>query len=255
MTTEPPRDSRTFHLFAQLFSRDLAVSLYQGLLERAPDSEGLAAYSRSIRNARRLADILADFTDSEEFTRRIFRKSAPELVRAMFRGILARGVEDEALDLYRRLLEAPENVAELTAMMVGSEEFRRKFLRTIAPELTRSIFTGLLGTAGSAQAIEACAERLESPDVTSVIEQITNSEEFRERAFAALIPDLLKAIYQGLLDRPPDLSGLREYTALLAQRRSLADVLLPAHTEDRGQLAQSSSGGRLWQQEHLLLQQ
>ena len=223
--TKTPRDSRTFRLFTKLFSRELAVSLYQGLLERAPDSEGLAAYSTSIRNARRLADILADFTDSEEFTRRIFRKSAPELVRAMFRGILDRGVEDEALGLYRRMLEAPDNVAELTATMVGSEEFRRKFLRTIAPELTRSIFRGLLGTAGSAQAIEACAERLESPDVTSVIEQITNSEEFRERAFAALIPDLLKAIYQGLLDRPPDLSGSREYSALLAQRRNLADVL------------------------------
>ena len=87
--TKPPRDSRTFRLFAQLFSRELAVSLYQGLLERAPDSAGRDAYAEKLRKASDLTNVLSEIIRSDEFREKSIAALAPELVRAAFQGVLS----------------------------------------------------------------------------------------------------------------------------------------------------------------------
>lgn len=60
-----------YRLFLKLFARRIVRAAYQGILGRAPDPDGLAAYARDLAVRRDLAFVLGDLAQSEEARRRL----------------------------------------------------------------------------------------------------------------------------------------------------------------------------------------
>jgi len=130
-----------YRIFLRLFSKRLVRAAYRGILGRAADDDGLAAYSRELVARRDLAWVLADLAQSEESRQKI-ADSAPRvslgvklgeadagrLVDAAFVGLLHRAPEPEALAAYTRLLVDSGDIAQFLSEIGHSQEHRERLL-------------------------------------------------------------------------------------------------------------------------------
>ncbi|WP_217126213.1 hypothetical protein, partial [Hydrogenophilus sp. SS56] len=88
----------------RLTAEQIIGMTYRGILSREPDPDGLAAYAKLLRRAGDLTPLLSELARSEERWRQSFAERAPELVRALYRGLLGREPEPEALQDYAERL-------------------------------------------------------------------------------------------------------------------------------------------------------
>src|SRR5438105_136709 len=191
LSAETRSRERRFLRFVRIFSRELADSLYRGLLARPSDAAGLAAYSKNIQQATRLADVVGDMARSDEFRKRMFSEQADMLVRGVFRGALGREPDGNARDSYGRMISERCDVAELIATVVGSAEFRKRLLSEFLAALAQPVYKGLQGRAPSATELLDYTAMMRQPnDLEHVLRKIVKSSEFsRKRTEDSNVPD------------------------------------------------------------------
>ena len=151
---------------------------------------------------------------------------APELLREMYLGILGREPDLGGIIAY---IEKPRRMGRPAAVikdLLDSEEFQRKMVATLSPHLVGAAYAGLLGRQADPDGLAYRSGRLaKEQDLAIILREFVQSREFQRRIFAALSPDLVGAIYEGLLGRRANPVGLAEHSGKLAKEQNLAIVL------------------------------
>jgi len=218
--------SLAFRLFVRLCAADILDSVYLGILARAPDSAGRDAYAEKLREASDLTNVLSEIIRSDEFREKSIAALAPELVRAAFQGVLERVPEPRALTFYAQSLAAKRDLGALLSEIIHSQEFREKSLVALAPQLVRAAFLGTFEREPEADELAFYAQSLVArKDLGGLLTEIIHSQEFRERALVALAPQLVRATYQGLLEREPEPEALASYAQSLAAKKDVSALI------------------------------
>src|SRR2546430_2328823 len=204
----------------------LVQATYRGLLGREPEAQALASLAENVASRKDLAALLGDTIHSDEFRERALVALAPQLVRASYQGLLEREPEPEALASYAQSLAAKKDVSALISEILRSEEFCEKSLAALAPQLVQATYRGLLGREPEAQALASLAENVASrKDLAALLGDTIHSDEFRERALVALARKLVRATYQGLLEREPEPEALASYAQTLAAKKDVSALI------------------------------
>src|SRR5438105_4104929 len=205
---------------------ELVRAAFQGVLERVPEPRALTFYAQSLAARRDLGGLLTEIIHSQEFRERALVALAPQLVRATYQGLLEREPEPEALASYAQSLAAKKDVSALISEILRSEEFREKSLAALAPQLVQATYRGLLGREPEAQALASLAQNVAAgKDLAALLSDTIHSDEFRERSLAALAPRLVRAAYQGLLERQPEPEALASYVQRLTAKKDVSALL------------------------------
>jgi len=102
----------------------------------------------------------------------------------------------------------------------------RLFVRLCAADILDSVYLGILARAPDSAGRDAYAEKLrQASDLPNVLSEIIRSDEFREKSIAALAPELVRAAFQGVLERVPEPRALTFYAQSLAAKRDLGALL------------------------------
>jgi hypothetical protein len=194
------------------------AGLYADVLGRAPDAEGLAGWTGFLHqhcNSNGFTVVADGFFDSSEFrTSRPF--TLPDLVRALYRTLLAREPEPAELtgwvDVFR------QERRELASDFVGSAEFQsllpdRTNRQAVTTVITR-FYAEILGRAPDAVGLTGWVDYIVATrDVEGTAGAFVTSGEFEARALT--FRDYVTLLYRGILGRNPELSGLDGWESLL----------------------------------------
>jgi tRNA A-37 threonylcarbamoyl transferase component Bud32 len=102
----------------------------------------------------------------------------------------------------------------------------RLFLRLHAADLVKTAYRGLLGREPDPEGLAAHSATLAATqELAAFLADVIRSDEFLQKSFTALAPDLVRAAYRGLLGREPDPEGLAAHIASLAKKQDLAVLL------------------------------
>jgi len=112
-------------IFQKLYTDDLIRAAYRGILKREPDPEGLEEYRTAIARSGDPADILAAIASSDEVGRKYFTALAPDLVQAVYRGLLGRDPDREGMSTYAEQLTAPDGLSKILDSIIHSKEFHK----------------------------------------------------------------------------------------------------------------------------------
>jgi hypothetical protein len=102
---------------------------------------------------------------------------------------------------------------------------RAGYTRSEAELIASGLYMGILGRAGDAGGLAAATTQIELGNVENQIEAMLRSSEFRESIASAGPNDILERLYQGLLGRPADSTGVRTFLGAVEGRR-YAEVVL-----------------------------
>ena len=212
--------------FLRAYADELVNMAYRGILTREADLTGLAAYTKALKGSADLAGLLKELSFSDEHWQKTLDTRAPDLVRALFQGLLGREPDAEARESYVAKLAESHDLTPLLAEIARSDEHWQKTLDARAPGLVRALYQGLLGREPKPETLDGYAARLaETHDLTPLLTEIARSDEFRQKTFTALAPDLVRAAYRGLLGREPNPEGLAAQATTLVATKDLAALL------------------------------
>jgi CDP-Glycerol:Poly(glycerophosphate) glycerophosphotransferase len=154
------------------------------------------------------------------------RSRAPELVGTVFKALLERDPEPEALASYSDLLSQTHDLALLISNIAGSQEHWHKSLRSRAPELVGAVYQALLDRDPDTAALARYSELLsQTHDLAPLLSEIAGSQDHWHKSLASRAPELVSAAFKTLLERDPEPAALAAYSKLLSQTHDLAPLL------------------------------
>ncbi|MFG5408131.1 hypothetical protein ABXN37_08420 [Piscinibacter sakaiensis] len=110
----------------------LVRAVFAGLLGREPDEEALRAYSEFLVGSQNPAGLVGDVAGSAEHLQQVVAQQAPALVQLVFRALLEREADPEALAAYSARLTETRDLQALVAEVGASREHRNLLLRRLA---------------------------------------------------------------------------------------------------------------------------
>jgi hypothetical protein len=205
---------------------ELVHSLYRGLLDREPEPEALQGYAEKLATGHDLTPLLAEIAHSDEQWCNTLEARASELVHSLYRGLLDREPEPEALQAYAEKLAEVHDLTPLLAEIARSDEHWRKTLEARASELVHSLYRGLLDREPEPEALQGYAEKLATGhDLTPLLAEIARSDEHWRKTLEARAPELMRSLYRGLLGRDPDPEGMQGYLQVIREAGGLEKAL------------------------------
>ncbi|AWN43497.1 DUF4214 domain-containing protein [Methylobacterium durans] len=102
-----------------------AARLYYGLLDRAPDADGLAAWTAALKGGLSEVGTAQAFLDSAEYKGKYGGLSNEDFVERLYKNALGRDAEDEGLDYWTGALEAGASRASVATSISQSLEAQR----------------------------------------------------------------------------------------------------------------------------------
>ena len=207
-------------------STELVDSTFRTLLAREPDREAAAAYAAMLAGKKEISAVLEDIIGSDEFWKKMQARRSPELVDAAFRGLLGREPDTESAASYTEVLTEKKDISVVLEDIVRSDEFWKKMQARRSPELVDAAFRGLLGREPDTEAAAAYGAMLaEKRDISTLLEDITRSDEFWGKVLTSRSEELIRAIYGGLFGREPDPARLAIHVKQLKTSEDLGDLL------------------------------
>lgn len=110
-------------VFRILYADDCIQAAYQGILGREPDLEGFSTCKKALANSEDLALLLTDMACSEEFRMKNYAAHVPELVHAIYQGLLAREADNSGLNTHTPILKESADLAVILQKFINSDEF------------------------------------------------------------------------------------------------------------------------------------
>ena len=153
-------------------------ALFQGVLQREADPEGLAAYSVELRNSGDLAAVAGSIARSgEAWTKNLYANPAG-LIEAVFRGILGREPDSRALAAYTEYLSNNKDLAALMSIICQSQEHWEKLIAERAEDIVRATFLGILKREPDTEALSVYSAQLrQQRDLSALLGIIASSAE------------------------------------------------------------------------------
>jgi hypothetical protein len=127
---------------------------------------------------------------------------------------------------YAAKLAVTLNLEALLIEISRSDEHWEKSFSAHSSNLVRTLYRGLLGREPEPEALANYAAKLaETLNLEALLIEISRSDEHWEKSFSSHSEDIVLAIYQGLLRRDADTTGLKEYSKSLVKTNNLTVVL------------------------------
>ena len=139
----------------------LARELYEGIFEREPNDQELAAWTSAIESSGVVAPMLRSLLKSNEFRKKGLELAGPDLVKAAYKGILGREADSEGLKIYADRLNNEFDYASLLKILTECTEFENNFSDKMLPRLRYKVMETLWSTEPRTVDIEATAEQFE----------------------------------------------------------------------------------------------
>ena len=179
-----------------LLAPDMARAFYRQVLGREADSEGLDSFTLKLTQKEDLDGVLAEFLGSDESRRRSIAALSPDLVNAIYKGLFERESDPEELANFSAKLAQEQDVATLLREALHSEEFQRKGLAFLAPELARAFYRGIMGRESDAKETATCTlELTQKENPGGVLAAMVGSDEFRRNFCQKYQTELPRATY------------------------------------------------------------
>jgi hypothetical protein len=177
------------------------MQLYQDLLHRPADADGLAAWSSLLGQGTSRAQVVLDIEQSLEYRH--------DAVQALYARYLYRNADPAGLAAFSQILAQGGTLEQAAADIVASPEYYQRRSGGTADGFLAALYHDALsrGIDPSGQALFAQALG-EGASRSQVAAAIFGSTEYHQ--------DLIKADYLTWLHRPPDRIGLAAFTDALA---------------------------------------
>lgn len=112
---------------------DVVTGLYQSLLNRAPDSGGLAAWVGALQNGATIEQVTAAIAGSPEFFKDAGGTNA-DFLTALYRDILNRAPDSAGFTAWQNALAGGLSRSAVAAAFLGSEEYQRDLVSSYYQE-------------------------------------------------------------------------------------------------------------------------
>ena len=214
--------------------------LYQATLGRAPDLGGLSYWSGILREGTQsLTEVVAGFTGSVEFMRTYGGLNNTEFVTVLYNNVLGRDPDAVGLASWVNALNADVlSRAEVVTGFSESAEFQANTAiealgysyEAVRTEWSDDVFRLYQATLARSPDIGGFNYWIDTlaggQDFNQVIFGFVNSAEFTQRYGSTSGTEFVTLLYNNVLDRAPDASGLASWTDLLnSGTSSRADVV------------------------------
>jgi Domain of unknown function (DUF4214)/Sulfotransferase family len=154
-------------------------TLFQGVLQRDADQEGLAAYTAELRNNGDLAAVAGSIARSDEAWNKNLYANPAGLIEAVFRGILGREPDSGALEAYTEYLSKNQNLATLMSIVCQSQEHWEKLIAEHAEDIVRATFLGILKREPDTEALSVYSAQLrQQRELSALLGIVASSSEY-----------------------------------------------------------------------------
>jgi len=216
------------HWRATLASRaaELVDAAYQGLLARAPDEQALGHYSAQLAEHKDLAGLLANLSESQEHWAQLLALRSEDLVRCVYRALLNREPDEEALRSYAEHVRQDRSLTRLLSAVADSDEHWRILMAARAEELVRTAHQELSGTEPEENMVRSCAAQLrETRDLRPLLSSVARSPEHRDAILAINAESVVRAVHRGTHNREPDDQTLARHLTKFTASRDLSALV------------------------------
>ena len=195
-----PAADEAGHLAAT--AADDVRELFNLLLGRNPDEEAFNAFTEALATeALSVLDVVRELARSEEFARRLApqstaaRQEMPPMgdtraqVDQMFRSILRRAPDAEALEAYATALDGGAGALELVGDLIGSQEFGDAAIRhpVVARAVARAAISSLMQRPATEAEVESYGGALSSNyPLAEFLHELRGSAEYERLAPSSL---------------------------------------------------------------------
>ncbi|RMI20805.1 DUF4214 domain-containing protein [Pseudoroseomonas wenyumeiae] len=206
------------------------VRLYQTILGRAPDPEGLFNWVEHMQHGMSLAHAAEGFFGSQEFISRFGGLTNEQLVVNLYREALGRQPDPPGLAFQVAALNGGMSRAQLIANFVDSPEAAGKFegshpggvwVRDSEATFVGMAYDAVFDRAPDATGLPFWSQKLASGEMSirQMVEAIATSNEFQARHAHEDNAAYVASIYRSALEREPDPTGLAFWVDHLASHR------------------------------------
>ncbi|MEN5108371.1 DUF4214 domain-containing protein [Pseudomonas sp. TWI672] len=194
-----------------------ALRLYQGLLGRDADLEGVKSFVNAVNEGTSLTDIANAFLNSTEFAGAVNTANIGDL----YQTLLGRDADETGSEAFQALLANGGSLADVAAAIAVSEEAQA--LDQSNGDFVRDLYSNALGREADDAGLDAWVSALfNGASRADVAKGIVGSAEAATKSDA----DFIDALYQTALDRTADDAGKAGWLAVLENGGSHADVAL-----------------------------
>jgi hypothetical protein len=207
-------------------SEELALTLYRATFGRDPASAVLRSYAAQLRASGDLTTLLLAIGTSEDFWHKQITHRAADLVRTIFRTLLGREPEEEALKSYAEQLKEHKSLEQTLRAVARSPEHFAVAQRESAEDLVRTVFAALLKRDPEEEALTSCAASIrQGQPLGEVLSAVANSQEHWQLMLREHAEEIVKTLFRALLRREPDSHGLAGHAQHLRTSNDLAAVI------------------------------
>jgi hypothetical protein len=127
---------------------------------------------------------------SETFQSDSIAHLAPRLVQALYRGVFGRDADAEGLETYSRKLAENADLAEVLAVLLGSDEYRSKSIEAVSSDLVKAAYMAILRREPDPEGFRAHRSQLiKERDVKAFLAGLVESVEFQDNMRCRLAGD------------------------------------------------------------------
>ncbi|AWN41419.1 DUF4214 domain-containing protein [Methylobacterium durans] len=200
-------------------------SLYVSVLHRSADPSGLAAWTASLASDATPAQVAIGFALSDEHLTRlgpIFEagifvpdKATADVAR-LYHAVLARVPDALGLQAWVGAVDAGAKMSNVAGAFIASAEYEVAATGFSDRQFVEMLYHSVLGRAADTAGLQAWTGALDhGAGRTTIAESFTDSLEFQGAYATASSTDYVSGLYQGVLGRAGDVSGLASWTAAI----------------------------------------
>jgi hypothetical protein len=199
--------------------------LYESLLGRAPDLNGVSAWNAFLNNGSSPAVIAQSFINSPEFQAKNPGQDNPGFVAALYRSFLGRAPEPVGLASWVATLDAGASKGDVTVAFANTPESKQVwsgvtsagiFAYNPNSAIVRSEYLTGLGRDAESGGLAAWTNLVNNgASPTQLGESLAVTPEFLAQHGAQSNTDFINTLYQNGLGRAPDAGGLGFWTNAL----------------------------------------
>jgi hypothetical protein len=215
------------------YPSELVSLLFRGFLNKEPDAQTLNAYGVRLNESKDLSQLLSTIAQSQEHWETLLDLRAEELVQAIQR-IFLRAPDEQGCKAYVEQLRRSKDLMALLAKVVHSPEHWESMVGLRAEELVRAVYAALLKREPDEQALSVYGAQLKKgKDLSRLLSTIAQSQEHWNKLLALRAEELVRWVYEALLNREPDEQALDAHTAQLTDSKDLPRLLSAiAHSQE-----------------------